>query len=167
MKLFKKRESIDEDEFIELLESKKGAFYRVAFSYTKNKEDALDVISESVCKAFTNLNKLNDPGAFYPWFYRILTNTAISHMRRNSRFAIIEEYEDSISQNDNISDILTVREELNKLDQKYREVIILKFNEELTFKQISEITGKKESTIKTNYYRGIELLRERIKPYEK
>lgn len=167
MKFFNKNKKAQEEKFLELMEEKKDVFYRIAYSYTKHREDALDVVSESVCKAYTNFNKLKNIDAFYPWFYKILKNTAISFIKKNNRLSTICELDDLISQQDNISDMLTVRQELNKMDQKYREVLILKFNNQLTFKEISELTDKSENTIKTNYYRAIELLRERIDINEK
>lgn len=167
IKFFKKSKSIDEEKFLELIESKKSIFYRIAYSYTRNREDALDVVSESVCKAFININKLKDIESFYPWFYKIIANTAISFIRKQNQYSTTYELDEIISCEDNLSEILTVREELNKIDQKYREVLILKFNNQLTFKEIAELIGKSENTIKTNYYRGIELLRERMKFNEK
>lgn len=77
MQLLKKHPAISEETFLELIDAKKDSFYRVAYSYTRHREDALDVVSESVCKAYTHLHHLTDPDSFYPWFYRILSNTAL------------------------------------------------------------------------------------------
>ena len=167
IKFLKKSATISEERFLELVESQKSTFYRVAYSYTKDREDALDVVSESVYKAFINKNKLQDEESFYAWFYKILSNTALTFLKKKNRYSTTNELEELSSEDDNISDILTVREELNNIDQKYREILILKFNDELTFKEIAQIVGKSENTIKTNYYRGIELLRERMNLNEK
>ena len=51
---------------MELIDARKDSFYCVAYSYTRNREDALDVVSESVCKAYTHLHRLEDVDAFYP-----------------------------------------------------------------------------------------------------
>lgn len=64
------------------------------------------------------------------------------------------------------AEILAMREELARLEQKYREVLILKFNQELTFREITELTGKNENTVKTICYHAPELLRERMNPHE-
>lgn len=74
--------SISDSEFVERIEQKKASFYRVAFGYTRNEDDALEVVQEAVCKAYTAKWRLRDPERFYPWFYRILTNTALSFLRR-------------------------------------------------------------------------------------
>ncbi len=64
------------------------------------------------------------------------------------------------------AEILAMREELARLEQKYREVLILKFNQDLTFREIAELTEKNENTVKTIYYHALELLRERMNPHE-
>ena len=45
--------SISDSEFVERIEQKKASFYRVAFGYTRNEDDALEVVQEAVCKAYT------------------------------------------------------------------------------------------------------------------
>lgn len=166
MQLLKRHPVICEETFLELIDAKKDSFYRVAYSYTRHREDALDVVSESVCKAYTNLHHLKDPDAFYPWFYRILSNTALTFVKRHRHLASLEDWDESITPMEQTAEILTMREELARLDQKYREVLILKFSQDLTFREIAQLTGKSENTIKTIYYHGIERLRERMNPDE-
>lgn len=165
MQLLKRHPSLSEEQFLELLDAKKDSFYRVAYSYTQHREDALDVVSESVCKAYTSLHHLKDADAFYPWFYRILSNTALSFVKRRGRQSSLEDWDEAVSPLENRAEILAVREELARLAPKYREVLILKFNEDMTFREIAQLTGRNENTIKTIYYRGIELLRERMNPH--
>ena len=49
-------------------------FYRLAYSYTGNQEDALDAVQSAVCKALEAYGSLRNPDAIKTWFYRILTN---------------------------------------------------------------------------------------------
>ncbi|MFQ6830517.1 RNA polymerase sigma factor [Butyricicoccus pullicaecorum] len=166
MQLLKKHPAISEETFLERIDAKKDSFYRVAYSYTRHREDALDVVSESVCKAYTHLHHLKDPDSFYPWFYRILSNTALTFVKRHRRFASLEDWDESVTPMEQTAEILAMREELARLEQKYREVLILKFNQDLTFREIAELTGKNENTVKTIYYHALELLRERMNPHE-
>lgn len=118
----KKHPAISEETFLELIDAKKDSFYRVAYSYTRHREDALDVVSESVCKAYTHLYHLKDPDSFYPWFYRILSNTALTFIKRHRRFASLEDWDESVTPMEQTAEILAMREELARLEQKYREV---------------------------------------------
>ena len=61
----------------------KEKLYRIAFSYTKNKEDALDIVQESVLKALKSANTLKNPQYIKTWYYKILTRTAIEEKIAN------------------------------------------------------------------------------------
>ena len=62
----------------------KEKLYRIAFSYTKNKQDALDIVQESVLKELKYANTLKNPQYIKTWYYKILTRTAIDYIRKNS-----------------------------------------------------------------------------------
>lgn len=64
MQLLKKHPAISEETFLELIDAKKDSFYRVAYSYTRHREDALDVVSESV--SICTISKTRIP--FIPGF---------------------------------------------------------------------------------------------------
>ena len=157
--------SISDSEFVERIEQKKASFYRVAFGYTRNEDDALEVVQEAVCKAYTAKWRLRDPERFYPWFYRILTNTApLSFLRRRPPQGAVQEAWDALPAEDGEerwADSLWLREELGRLDDRSRTVILLKFYEDMTFRVIAQVLRKPESTVKSDYYRGMNQLKER------
>ena len=84
MQLRADRELTDE-EFLGLIEAKSDSFYRVAYGYVHNAEDAKDIVQDAVCKAYVGKASLKDREKFYPWFYRILAHTASSFLRRTRR----------------------------------------------------------------------------------
>ena len=147
--------SISDSEFVERIEQKKASFYRVAFGYTRNEDDALEVVQEAVCKAYTAKWRLRDPERFYPWFYRILTNTApLSFLRRRPPQGAVQEAWDALPAEDGEerwADSLWLREELGRLDDRSRTVILLKFYEDMTFREIAQVLRKPESTVKSDY----------------
>lgn len=67
-----------------IIENKENV-YRLAYSYVKNKEDALDIVQDSIYKAMDNLELLKNPDAVKSWFYRIVVNTSLDFLRRNKR----------------------------------------------------------------------------------
>ena len=62
-------------------------FYRLAFSYVKNRDAALDVVQESIVRALSKSDSLRQPEYMKTWFYRILLNESMNHYRRNKRLA--------------------------------------------------------------------------------
>ena len=66
-------------------------FYRLAYSYVKDRDAALDVVQESIVKALTKADSLREPAYVKTWFYRILVNESINWYRRSQRLMPLED----------------------------------------------------------------------------
>jgi RNA polymerase sigma-70 factor (ECF subfamily) len=125
-------------------------------------EEAEDILQEVFIKAFKNLNDF-DPGLkFSSWIYRIAHNQVISNFRK--RRARAENYSIELSENliRTLANGLDVEKEmdhkilkertldiLKKMNKKYREVLILRFLEEKSYIEISDILMKPQGTVAT------------------
>lgn len=167
MQLQKEHGQLSDAEFLKLIEEKGGSFYRVAYGYVRNAEDAKDIVQEAVCKAYVAKARLKDRDKFYPWFYQILTRTAATFLRRHARaVAWDEELLDSpVVEEERWGDAIWVKEALEQVDGKIRTVIILKVYENMTFAEIAQILQKSENSVKSLYYRGLRSLKERMLVY--
>ncbi|MGD8568089.1 MAG: sigma-70 family RNA polymerase sigma factor [Gammaproteobacteria bacterium] len=70
--------------FSEQIEANMGSLYKVAMRLTRNSTDAEDLVAESVEKAWTSIDKLDDRNRFRPWIFRIMHNRYISSYRKKS-----------------------------------------------------------------------------------
>ena len=138
-------------------------FYRLAYSYTKNQEDALDAVQNAVCKALEAYGSIRNADAIKTWFYRILINECLRVIKRRKQDAVsagIEEqdtvYYEKAYDRENVDD------ELEKLEPDVQQIIRLRFCEEMSLKEISVITGYNLNTVKTKLYRGLKLLKENM-----
>lgn len=138
-------------------------FYRLAYSYTKNQEDALDAVQNAVCKALEAYGSIRNADAIKTWFYRILINECLRVIKRRKQDAVsagIEEqdtvYYEKAYDRENVDD------ELEKLEPDVQQIIRLRFFEEMSLKEISVITGYNLNTVKTKLYRGLKLLKENM-----
>ena len=159
----------NEELLLSYIKEHQEQFYRLAYSYAKNSEDALDIVQDAVVKAIEKQHTLRDPGTIRTWFYRILANTACSFLRHASRAVSIGlEEADLSSTNDeeHWNNTLAIQEALKQLNGKTRTVIILKFYENMTFAEIAQILRKPEASIKSIYYRGLKFLKERMQSHE-
>lgn len=142
-----------------LLENIDSAF-RFAYTYTRNREEAEDVVSESVIKALKSVKSLKEEKNIKPWFYKIIVNTALTHLKRNSKVVYIDydEMGELKGREDDYS-YLSFESMIKNLDIKYKEIIVMRFFENMSIKEISQVLGINENTVKTRLYSGLKKLK--------
>ncbi len=139
-----------------------------------SREDASDVLQDVFIKTYFNLNGFDKELQFSSWVYRIAHNETISAIRKkvarpsvNLDVGDIEKFGESFDMTkeiDNTFDRKMIDEALSRLDEKYREVLVLRFLDEKDYVEISDILKKPVSTVGNLILRGKKLFREE---YEK
>ncbi len=81
----------DEKAFIELIEKQREKLYRVAYAYVKNEEDALDIVQETVYKAYISIDTLRKPKYFNTWLTKILINISLATLKKNKNIIYLDE----------------------------------------------------------------------------
>ena len=132
-------------------------YYRLAYSYMRNEDDALDVVQESAYRAIRDCRKVRNKDYLSTWIYRIVVNTALDMLRRKKKENITEELPE-IPVEDQYQD-LELRTVLNQLDDKSRTIILLRYFEDLTLEDIADIVGDNLNTVKARLYRSLKKLR--------
>lgn len=165
-KVVKKAIKGNDKAFLILMNQCKEQVYRTAFAYVKDEQLALDVVQEVVCKAYKSIEKLKEPRFFNTWIMRIAINVATDFYNKKSKLVCMEQ-EELLSKmnvkNDNNDERLFLLESLDKIEDKYKRIIVLKYFDDLTFKEISEVLSIPEGTVKTNLYKGLSILRSDMK----
>ncbi|MGF7184244.1 RNA polymerase sigma-70 factor (ECF subfamily) [Desulfitispora alkaliphila] len=156
-----------EKEIEQYILENKEMHYRLAYSYVKNKEDALDIVQESICKAISSVGSLKDPTSIKTWFYKIIVNTSIDFLRKRKRLIIGDEeflatFDSGLL--DNYEDI-DLKKALEELPDNYRSIIILRYFEDFKIKEVAEILDENINTIKGRLYKALEKLRIRMNDY--
>ena len=134
-------------------------YYRLAYSYVGNQADALDIVQESAYKAIRDSGKVENENYISTWIYRIVVNTAIDMLRKRKKEGMntqIEDYEMPVEDSYSDPDLAAA---LSRLKEEERLVITLRYFEELSLEEISDITGEPLSTIKSRLYRTLKKLR--------
>ncbi len=160
---------IGKHEFAEKIMENRKRFYCIAYSYVKNEQDALDIISEASCKGLLHLKDLEGPDYFLTWMTRIVVNTAIDFIRKNSRFTGFQEVfqgQPAEIPAENISDsgpdqelLLDLYNAMDILEPEERTYIVLYYFEAYNFREISEMLKIPESTVKTRVYRALDKMK--------
>ena len=133
--------------------------YRLAYSVLHDREDALDAVQTAVCRALERQDGLRDPGAVKTWFTRILMNACQDTLRQRGRVVPFPEEGPELGQEDPEPADDTLARRVNALPAEVGTVIKLRFYEEMTLKEIGEVTGQNISTVKSRLYAGLRKLR--------
>lgn len=150
--------------FEDLINIYKEYLYKMAFIYTKNEHDALDIYQETVYKAYLNIGKLKDSSYFKTWITRILINNVNMKNRHVNRFKDVE-VEDYIGEIEysSIEEKIDLYDAIDVLEEKYKTPIILQYFQDLTISQISKIMDCNENTVKSYIRRGKKKLYDLLK----
>lgn len=149
-----------EVQFIEMLNKNKNAFYKLAYSYVKNEANALDMIGEATYSALNALPTLRNSKYMKTWFYRILINTCNQFLRKNKNIIYEMDLINNIPSTEcDRESIIDLHSAISKLKSPYKETIILKYFQQLTIEEISQVLNKNQNTIKSYLRRGITQLK--------
>jgi RNA polymerase sigma-70 factor (ECF subfamily) len=147
--------------------------YNYLLRITANREDALDLTQDVFLKAYQNLRKLDEPGRFAPWLYRIAHNEAYSMFRKRRPETDVEEAQPEASETGitvggssvfPIELSLAVASALRRLSPEQRESVVLKIYQGFKFEEMAEILSCPVSTIKSRLYTALELLKIELAP---
>lgn len=143
----------------------KEKIYRLAFSYVKNKEDALDIVQESICKALAARDSLKNPNYIKTWFYRIIVNTSLDFLHKQKRVILVEDevlYSFDNGIYDDYPDF-DLEKAMDNLPTNYKTIVVLRFFEDCKIDEIAEILDINVNTVKTQLYRALDKLRVQLK----
>jgi len=153
--------------------------YSFVYYYINNQEEAEDITQEVFIKVWRNLKKFDRSKSFKTWIFSIAKNTCIDNARKKQKEIPFSKFENKNGKNmvsetiidksllpNNILEkkdiIKLLNSKIKKLSKKYRQVLILKHNEGLTFQEISDILKEPLNTIKSRYRRALLHLKEII-----
>lgn len=145
----------------EVLAAEKNLFY-VAKSILKKDEDCADAMQNAILSAYSKRHTLKEERYFKTWITRILINECYSLLRGRKELVSYEEYIQTAPQtgSETYSEIYL---EIEKLEERYRVPFVLHYVEGYSAREIAEMLGTTEGSIKTRLYRGRNRLKEQLK----
>jgi len=161
----------DEEAFSELYERHVVRVYRHIYYMVGNASEAEDLTSQTFLKAWEAIERYQVRGApFVSWLLRIAHNLGVSHLRSKRESSqlhdgIMDEKlrrDPEWSYQQNAEEEL-VREAILRLRDEQRQVIILRFIEDLDYREVSEIIGKSVAAIRVIQHRALNALRKQMK----
>ena len=151
---------IDNNSFEMLVTAQTDALYRVSMAMLKNEHDAQDAVHDAILCAYQNRNKLRHQEYFGTWLIRILINQCKRVLKERKRYVDIENTFPDITSRDNPYTSMEIAEALDSLPEKIRLTVILFYIEDYSIKEIKEVLGIPEGTVKSRLNKGRQLLKD-------
>ncbi len=169
----------DQNAYSDIVNLYQHKLYQICYRMLGNKQEAEDIAQEAFVRAYINLHSYDQKRKFSTWLYRIATNLCIDRIRKKkpdyyldaevagtdgldmySQIAADEQLPEDVVEQMELQE--RIQYEISRLPDKYRSVIVLKYIEELSLQEISEILGMPLGTVKTRIHRGREALRKQL-----
>ena len=153
----------DREAFGALVEQYRDNVYRLAYRMCGNAYDADEAAQEAFVAAWRALPNFRGDAKFSTWLYRLATNAAIDQMRREKRHhgAGDGEMPDIADDSDSPQETVerteqqeAVQKALATLSEEYREVLLLRYMEELDYAEIAEVLQLPSGTVKSRINRA-------------
>ena len=122
--------------------------YYVALKYMKQEEEAADVLQDAYIKAFQNLDQLQEPDKFPGWFSKIVASKALDELRREETSRLVQEM-------------------IAGLSDEQRMCVMMFYIEQMSVKNIAEVTGVSENTVKSRLKYGRKNIEEKVLELER
>lgn len=160
------------NEFKEFYEIYSKNIYRYLFFLTKSEMDAEDLMQETFIVAIKNINKFKGESSLNTWLFAIARNLYLNWIRKQQKNKHInidsvsdflhdkKQCENQIIEKESTIEIFNT---IILLKEEYREILLFRLVEELSFKEIGNILGKSETFVRVKFHRGKIKLQELIK----
>lgn len=159
----------NKDMFSHLVDRYQQMIFGYAFHLCRNRATADDLTQETFITAYKSLDRLKEPGAFPGWMLGILKNK-YRNLARDNKIPTIPLSELGIDLPDSGQQETFSQDDLDKivkyvysLPEKYKEVILLKYVKDFSYKEIADILGIPVSTVTMRLIYGRKLLVEKAK----
>lgn len=135
-------------------------FYRLAFSYVREQQAALDIVQNAIVKALEHSEQLRQTEYMKTWFYRILVNESLNYIKKAQREEPREpEQMARLAETEAPEESEEIHEMVLGLPEEMKTVVMLRFYEDMKLEDIARVTGENLSKVKYRLYTGLEKLR--------
>ncbi len=147
-----------------LVKKYQNKMYNLAWQITHDSDISKDITQDTFIKAYRNLRKFDNNKKFFSWIYRITLNESLNNKKHSTvteklneetGMGIYSPFED-VEKRETAGKI---KEAINKLDDKYKSLILLKHYQELSYDEIAEILNIPPAKVKSRLYIARDILR--------
>lgn len=153
--------------FEKIVERYERTIYNVAYRMVRDEEDAADITQTVFIKVHRNLDRYDPNRKFFSWLYRIAVNECLNHIKKR-RHEVVADRDYAVSRHSPWDDVAKgerselLESALMDLKPDYRVVIVLKYFLEFSYREIGDIVGIPEKTVKSRLFSARQQMRDAL-----
>ena len=151
----------DDQAFLKLIQLYKIDLFKTALSFLRNEEEALEAIQEVTYRAYNGIQAIRDVTYFKTWLIRIMINYCNDQLKKKKRVVLGDEILNIHGTYEN-HERMELNDAVMRLDDRSREVLTLKYFNDMKIKDIANTMQCPEGTVKTWLNKALKALREKI-----
>jgi len=147
----------DKEMFGLLVEKYSDRVFSYFIRFLGDRDEALNLTSEVFFKAFKGIKNFNENKEFFPWLIKIARNEGINFMRKNKTYEELET--DNFTEENYFERDVMLEDALKKLNENDREILLLFYQQDLSYDEIANILNISLENVKVRIFRAKEKLR--------
>ena len=152
---------VSEEEMVTFIKENQNQFYFMAYQYMKNKEKALDVVQESIYRAFKNYQMVREPQYLKTWFCRIIIHVSLDILKKEKNFIYNENIIEFCSGKED-EEYIDLYAAIDGLDMESKMIVTLRFFEDMKIEDVAQVMQLNVSTVKSKLYRALRVLKKEL-----
>ncbi|OGZ11117.1 MAG: hypothetical protein A3D67_03950 [Candidatus Lloydbacteria bacterium RIFCSPHIGHO2_02_FULL_51_22] len=160
-----------EAQFLKAFDEYADAIFKHCMFRVSDRDVAKDIVQDTFCRAWNHVARGGEVREYRPFLYKIATNLITDFYRKKKPVSLDELSDremnslshDEREQRENADDVRRVRREIEKLPEKERVVVLMRYIDDLSPKEIAVVLGEKENAVSVRIHRAVEKLRDIFK----
>lgn len=161
----------DKQAYAQIINKYKNPLYGTILRMTRNPHDAQDLVQEAFIKVYQQLEKYNGTGSFSSWLYRVAINHCMDEFRKKRYQMKQSEIDEETVVDQNYPEVVFLKKERSRqlerliatLPEDERLIILLRYINELSYDEISEMVDIPLSTVRNKLHRAKKKMRHTVK----
>ncbi|WP_349410723.1 RNA polymerase sigma factor [Pseudalkalibacillus sp. SCS-8] len=151
----------DKEALLQLVFERKDEYFRLAYSYLRHEEDAMDVLEDMIVILYEKIDRLKKPESFYSWSKTILVNQCHDMLRKRKKLTVTDEIHEQSDDQEGANTVhkLDVQKHLDQLNNEQREAIQLRYWLDYDYVTIAQLTKVPIGTVKSRISFGLKKLK--------
>jgi RNA polymerase sigma-70 factor (ECF subfamily) len=159
--LIRKAKQGDKDALVQLIMGEKQAYYKLAYVYMKNPDDAMDAMEDMIVILYEKISSLKNESAFYTWSKTILVNCCKKSIKAKNKVVLFDVVQEKQQENhlEQKEEQLSLEKHLSELNGKQQEAIRLRYYMDMDYQSIASLLKVPVGTIKSRISIGLNKLK--------